>query len=541
MKTNAIYLSIYFFIIIQSGFAQLSENILDINNFHVPVNSQGMIGFVEGTGDLSEVPAGSNIPAFYVSTLWLGAKERITGEVMGCIPSFHVDYNPFKPGPIYFSDLTIIDSVNYFSKYNRVWKVSEEQIEYHKFNYYKSDYHIPDAILHWPGNGDTTKGEAKILAPFTDYNMNEIYEPMLGDHPNIKGDQAVYAIYNSNIDDPESLASKMEIEVHTMLYAYREFPGNLLNNIVFVNQHIFNRSLTHDYDSLYAGQFVDFKLGCSTDDFVGSDSSLNLYYSYNGDYDEPCYSGYGNILPAIGYVTLTHDLFSFMIYIGDGSPLSYPTNVQHGYNYLRALFKDGTHLTYGGSGYGGTEKINHVFPSDVHDLSGWTEITEGNTPADRRGVGSMGPFQLSRGNDICIEMAFVFSHADIPGDNTASVDKLKEDVAQLNSFYPLMENETCVTYKTGTLPSVDTTSVSDFNIYPNPAGDQLFIQTNLQESSVLFAELYDATGRLFNIFTLVNTQDDQLHEIDTSNIPNGMYLLRINYYGHEFSEKIIIH
>lgn len=521
-------------------YAQMEYAMLDINNFHVPMNPQGMVGLVEGAFDLSEVPAGSGVSAFVVSALWVAAKEHTTGEVMGCIPMYHPEDNPFKVGPVHNSFLAIEDSVNYYSKYNRVWKVSREEIEYHKLNYNNSDYLIPDALLHWPGNGDTTKGEAKLLAPFTDYNQNKLYEPLLGEHPNIKGDEAVYAICNANTEG--YLSSKMEIELHTMLYAYEAYASELLDNVVFVNHHIFNRSLTHDYDSLYAGQFIDFKSGCQLDDYTGSDSTLNVFYVYNGDnFDDPCSAGYENLLPAMGCVSLTHNLFSYMIFNGDPSPLSYPTTVQHGYNYLRAMFKDSTHLTYGGDGYGGTENINHIYPSDVHDTEGWSEISTYNTPNMRRGVGSLGPFQLYREGDICIEFAYVFSQADILNNNTASVDKLKEDVAELNTVYPSLESETCVDYITAILPPVDTTSTSPFLIYPNPAHTNITIQTNLQKNVELFAGLYDATGRLLQSYTFITDTNDEILSLDVSELADGLYSLQLHFSGHEITEKIIIH
>lgn len=104
MKT----LSVIFELVVSlhNAVAQIENEMLDINNFHVPVNSEGMIGVVEGTGNFSEVPAGSNISAFYISALWIGAKEHITGEVMGSVPTYHPGNNPFRPGPVYYPALT---------------------------------------------------------------------------------------------------------------------------------------------------------------------------------------------------------------------------------------------------------------------------------------------------------------------------------------------------------------------------------------------------------------------------------------------------
>jgi hypothetical protein len=46
-------------------------------------------------------------------------------------------------------------------------------------------------LLYWPGNGNIQNGEARFLAPFNDENFNQLYEPWLGETPDIRGDEAV--------------------------------------------------------------------------------------------------------------------------------------------------------------------------------------------------------------------------------------------------------------------------------------------------------------------------------------------------------------
>jgi hypothetical protein len=67
-----------------------------------------------------------------------------------------------------------------------------------------------------------------------------------------------------------------------------------LNNTFFNSYKIFNRSVLAA-DSLFFGTWTDYDLGCSEDDFIGSDSVRNTEFVYNdisdGDENHDCISG----------------------------------------------------------------------------------------------------------------------------------------------------------------------------------------------------------------------------------------------------------
>ncbi len=107
----------------------------------------------------------------------------------------------------------------------------------------------------------------------------------------------------------------------------------------------------------------------------------------------------------------------FVFYI-NSSPLGYnkdPNTALEYYQYLKGYWIDGTRMTYGGSGYGGSQAADFMFPKNS-DECGWgtngikqvkwdiddnDDISEG---ADFRIVQSAGPFILEPGavNDITI-------------------------------------------------------------------------------------------------------------------------------------------
>ena len=89
-------------------------------------------------------------------------------------------------------------------------------------------------------------------------------------------------------------------------------------------------------------------------------------------------------------------------------------------------------MTYGGDGHGGgtgstNDLCNFMFPGTSDgDFPGqeWTEVTAGNTPADRRFLQSAGPFTLQPGAVNEITTGVVWARAK-SGGQTASVQLVK--------------------------------------------------------------------------------------------------------------------
>lgn len=73
---------------------------------------------------------------------------------------------------------------------------------------------------------------------------------------------------------------------------------------------------------------------------------------------------------------------------------------------------------------------------------------------------------------------------------------------------------------------------SSFNIYPNPASDRLFIETENEINEVV---VYDVYGRIQQ--TMVN--DQQSLSIDVSNLSNGVYFVKIKSENNEVVKRFI--
>jgi hypothetical protein len=145
-------------------------------------------------------------------------------------------------------------------------------------------------IAEWPAHDDTTIGEAYYLAPFVDTNND-------GDYPEIKGDQAIYFIYNDAFS--AAMFNSMTTETHVMAYAF-QCPDSAIQNTIFVDYRVYNRS-NNTYDSTYVGMWSDFDIGNAQDDYVQCDVTRSLFYGFNEDLFDDDNSG----RPGYGYHLLS--------------------------------------------------------------------------------------------------------------------------------------------------------------------------------------------------------------------------------------------
>lgn len=209
----------------------------------------------------------------------------------------------YFPGPLRIGTATT--DLETMMRYNRVWHVSREMIDYHIAHCADTGYTPVDDILNWPGNGDSANGFATQLAPYYDADGNGRYDARHGDYPLIRGDECVFSIFNDGWGThTESLGTPLGIEIHAMTYAFREPADTALWNTVFVHYDIYNRS-SEDRPNTVFGAWTDFDLGYAYDDFIGCDVSRGMYYCYNGDgQDGPGTGSFVGMVPAQGCVIL---------------------------------------------------------------------------------------------------------------------------------------------------------------------------------------------------------------------------------------------
>lgn len=362
---------------------------LAANRISTPMTIRGTLSYIDAVPHYSVNEEGNH--TVFATALWMASNEYTA------VHRFGANGADFHPGPLRTTDAST--SALTVLQYNHVWRITREMIDEHIARVGTEGYEVPEDILTWPGNGDVADGYVDQLAPYYDADSNGRYNAYAGDYPLIRGDEALFAIFNDNTvpQHNESLGQPFGVEVHVMAYAFNEPQDTALWNTVFMHYDIYNRSATA-YDSTYLGAWSDFDLGYAWDDYIGCDVARGMYYGYNGDEtDGPGSGSFSGVPPAqgcviLGAATIPDDgqdnpaitevpgtftpgdtygnmgingmnfgdgiadnermgMTGFMYYNNSTSSINgEPTRASDYYNLLRSYWKDGQHLRYGSDG-----------------------------------------------------------------------------------------------------------------------------------------------------------------------------------------------
>lgn len=227
-----------------------------------------------------------------------------------------------------------------------------------------------------------------------------------------------------------------------------------------------------------------------------------------------------------------------------GTPLGDPTLGIHYYMAQRAFWNDGSAQVYGCGGYptGGcvaSPRAWMVYPdsSDHWDWGTkgidpgfpWNEMMAGNTPGDRRSLGSAGPFTLMPGETNTLTYAFVTARS------TATLDSLS-----LQALHQAVVNVKEVYYQG--IPTCSqivgleqTPQVLEVKMYPNPATQSVWLEST--ELSNAHIRIVDMMGRC--VYQLVSTGMNAAVNIPVESLATGMYTVLIMKNGAVTGLKLI--
>ncbi len=410
---------------------------LDVNNVRARLYNNGGLFWIGGS-PIYEVPKGSGQNAIFASGIWIGGLAD--GELRVAAATYS-DWE-FWPGPLDAAGEPPADC----SVYDRMFRVSSEDIR----NYQGTGVATPD-MTDWP---------ADLGAPVKDGDGNpDNYNLEGGDLPGILGDQSVWWVMN----DAGNLhltteTPPMGLEIQALAFSFNQ-AGALGNSTFYKYNMIYKGS--DPLTDVYLGLWSDPDLGDAGDDWVGSDSLLGIGFVMNGDGFDGGSSGYGSRPPALGYDFFQGPLVDndgvdndrdgetdeegervtmakFVYYNNDGSVQGNPGNADEYYQYLAGQWRDGTGITFGGSGLGfSNTPTNYMFPADPPQF--WSEAnidgagTE-NPPADRRFLQSAGPFTMLPGDEQEIVFGIVWAQG---GDQFSSVQLMKQDDAKAQTAFDL--------------------------------------------------------------------------------------------------------
>ncbi len=461
------------------------------------------------------------------SSIWLSAKDQNGNlRTAGSLGRETVNQNyDLWPGPI---DLATQFGANY-TLWDVVWGVSRFDINNHIQNWNQLGYITPESILNWPGTG---YGNLPVnTAPFQDINGNQIYEPLQGEYPLVKGDVAYYSIFNDNFNTHTKFNGlPLGFEIRCLTYYFSSSSEEFLKNSIFMDYEIYNRS-PRNYDSLYVGIWNDFDIGGGGDDFIGTDVNRNMFYAYNGDnMDLTGISGFGATPPAIGTIFLNSSLDKSM-YFYNSSGTELPTTGVELNNYLTGYWSDGTRLTFGGTGYdpASTNFANYVFPDTTGGNSQqWSQISESSIPGDVKIMGSNGPTPLNSNSFLKFKIAYLVSR-DLNGNNLSSLEKLKTQADSLNAFYQ--------SNLSSGLLNLTSTDRNNLSVYPNPNDGNFSIQLKNPKAESYTLKVTDITGKVLLEKKSITNFPFSVNEL---NLPNGVYSISLVSSSQYITQKLTI-
>lgn len=382
--------------------------------------------------------------SLFAGGIWMGGLDsggnlKLAAKTYGSSQG-QTDY---YPGPL--DQITGSTIPNACLDWDRFFKVYKTEIEEHfdllekksigEINY-TADM-MPEGLKHWPAKGnphfearygfqlpDTPQG----LADFWDENGDGIYNPLEGDYPAffqrdcnepVIPDEMIFWIFNdAGGTHSESGGNAMKMEFQVTAFAFDR--DDAFDYATFYKYKLVNRAV-EDLVDAYFGLWVDPDLGCYTDDYIGCDTTRNMWYLYNQDALDgingcSCPQGvntYCEEVPMVGMDILRGPtdqsgnelgMSSFAYYNGmniNNPPVQDPVQDNEFYNFLLGKWRDGSRIQFGGTGFNtGGEETNFAFPSspDCNDPSCWSTCSAQLGVYDRRIIQSVGPMQFKPGS-----------------------------------------------------------------------------------------------------------------------------------------------
>ncbi len=502
---------------------------LDINNVSAPFAAWGTDFYspVNSMNNGYRVPKGSNTTTIFTSSLWMAGHDS-----QNVLHSSSKMYDSYLGDYMYGPVKNTIGDREAHDGYNRVWKVTKAQIDYHKLNFSNPSYVMPDVIANWPAHGDVSKGEGPYLAPFVDIDNDGNYNTQIGDYPDIKGDECILSIINDNISRNGFNNTPLKVDIIQMAYAYNCPDDTALNHTIFMHYDIFNRS-QNTYSDFLIGNFYDFDIGDAGDDFQGCDSIRNTFFAYNSNNNDIGPSGYGFNPPVQGVRILNHSLSSFNVFYNPptDSTLSLgPSTSDQLYNNLAGKFNDGTPITVGAIGQSGTVETKYFYNGDINDPSQWSEVSVGNVGHDSRALGNIGPFNFAPNQKISLDVAMIYTRG-INKTNLQNVDLLLQHSDYIQDIYDGIITPACMTIGLNEI----TTPEVGFNIYPNPTNGDINIKSNIEFHNADY-KVYSMIGQFVSKGVLKNNTET----ISVRNLQTGIYFLSITDGSRTYSQKFVV-
>lgn len=506
-----------------------AEQFLDSGNVRARItNTGGLFMARDQSNSVYELPRGSGINIIGDAGIMMGGFANNEQR----IAMTRYQKNPeFFPGPLDKDGNPPADC----TKYDRIWKITRNDIEAY------NSTHVPSTDLaEWPWQLGAPVADGDGIP--TNYNLGG------GDRPELIGDQLLWWVMNDtgNIHK-SSKTDPLGVEIQVSAFVFGRAQEPYLKNATFYRYKILYKSKDKLEKTLF-GIWADPNLGDKTDDYAGSDTTASLSYVYNAysiDGSNPPLAGsghYGINPPAMGITMLKgltgrkNQLYaSWFPQIGSSDwNWGEPYDGIGAYAALSGTARNGREITVGGDGRTGVGKITRfMFHNDPPNF--WSEenqLNSGSTqksfPGDRRMIVSTGMVTLNQGDTAEILWGIMWARGT---DHWDSVYRLQTDAQLLSAFYPsIFVYDQRLKYIVAN--EADTTPVAFATLaqnYPNPTQNITEIAFRLAQDTPVKLTVFDILGR--EIQTMVNeVRSAGIHtaQINTSDLPNGVYLYRLD-------------
>ncbi|MBV6440901.1 MAG: hypothetical protein EPGJADBJ_02577 [Saprospiraceae bacterium] len=516
--------------------APLSDT-LQVNSIRARVQSNGAF-FLGGTSGEFLVPGTTGAaPALSLmksAGLWLGGRDNAGNLHLSAQLYNENGKTDFYPGVLGEDGLP-------YDEFNLIAGVTKAEVNAHIAN---PAGMIP-AVYGWPGRANPfftnyynfdLPLNLSSLAGFHDLFGNNHYDPDEGDYPaiDIRGcsqkfgvDEAMWFAFQDAGPHTQSGGLPLLTEIHAQVAGFNCPEGSPADRVVYVAYKIINRD-TVVLDSCYFGVFLDFEIGNGGDDFIGCDSARRVVFAYNGDATDE--GGFEDTPPVMAVDLLRGPLdpddpffqeAPWHFVPVDDSELDSPEKY---YRLLAGRRTNGQPFPNNGVMYAG----DPLQPSD------WSEISDGNTPGERKALASFGPFRLVPGAVNEVILGYTWVRKDPNGsvaDNLSIVGATMDVVQEIfDNCFELFEG--CP----GNVATGEPGAALPVTVSPNPFTGLIRVESEeiLMESVLVF----DATGRPLRKMTLGGQASAT---IQTGDLPPGLYILQVRAANGRLAAYKLIH
>ena len=233
----------------------------------------------------------------------------------------------------------------------------------------------------------------------------------------------------------------------------------------------------------------------------------------------------------------------FIYWNGNATSTGNPSDAIQYYQRIQGLWKDYSHMVYGGNGYRNSpsdQNTNYMFSGIPYDTtSGWSESHPcagciPNEPSDRRIFVSSGPFDLPAHGQRSLDYAYVFTREpNYPNGPNTSLAVNRDQVMRIKHFF-----------ETDSFPCSHLFDLDDLKneelsviLYPNPAHSEIFVST-LKTESVL--KTFFITNILGKEILKPKTFSTLYYRINLTTFKPGLYFLHLQTNDNSCVRKFIV-